>query len=148
MSTVQVGCKIRQGLIMELIEPGVNDDGKLGIMPAAVDPDKPRVFLKGCNSQRVAQINPAAETYVLTDVDEAFAREWFKRNSKMPFVRNGQVFIQEGPKSAPAIAKERAGIETGFEALNPIKDQRLIKEAPKAAPDFESMPKVKQIVGA
>jgi len=147
MATVLVGCKVRQGLIMELIVPGLDDSGKPGLMPAPIDPDAPRVFLKGCNSQRVAQINPAEETAVFTEVDEAFATEWFKRNAKLPFVRNGQVFMQANAKDAKAQARDHKSVETGFEALNPAGDARLKKEAPKAAPDFESMPSVRKQIG-
>jgi hypothetical protein len=148
MATVLVGNKIRQGLIMELIEPGLNDDGKPGIMPAAMDSDHQRVFLKGCSSQRVAQINPAEESAVFTEVDEAFAIEWFKRNAKLAFVKNGQVFMQSNAKDAKAQARDHKSVETGFEALNPAGDARLKKEAPKATPDFDSMPSVKRQIGA
>lgn len=139
MSTVTIGCKIPQGFWMELIEPGMADDGKPGLMPAAVDPDKPRVLIKGPNSTRIARTNPLTNAFVLNEVDEGLATEWFKRNAKNPMVRNGQVFIQAKAGHAAGVAKERRDVATGFEPLNPISDPRLKKEAPKAAADLESM---------
>lgn len=149
MATVQVGCKIRQGFLMELIEPGLDDKGKPGLHPAPIDPEKPRVFIKGCNSQRVAPINHKAETFVITEVEESLAREWFKRNAKLPFVKNGQVFIADKTGDAKGMAKDRSDVETGFEALNPLGDARLKKEAPKAAADLEHMSAdIKRQIGA
>ena len=139
MATLTVGCKIPQGFWMELVEPGLQDDGKPGIMPAPIDQDKPRALIKGPNSQRIARTNPLTNAFVLTEVDEALATAWFKRNAKTPMVRNGQVFLHAKPGHAAGEAKDRAGIETGFEPLNPLGDPRLKKVAAKAAPDLESM---------
>jgi len=121
MATVQVGCKLPAGLIMELIE--VNKDSPTQPMPR--DPDKPLVFLKGPSSARVHTPNPLQHAFVLTEVEESFAREWFRRNKDAAFIKNGMVFLQEKAQDGKAVAKERRDITTGFESINPKSDPRL-----------------------
>lgn len=118
MPTVIVGCKLPNGLIMELIKPGPLN------MPT---PPSKRVTLAGANSLRTSKAeNPLVSRYAMTPVDEEFAREWFKQNAQMDFVKAGAVFIAKDAKEAQAEAKEKVDeVKTGLEPLNPDKDARL-----------------------
>ena len=110
MATVTVGCKLAQGFIMELVEPGHLTQ------PA---PRGPIVKIAGANTLRIPGTNPLVGQFALTQVDKALADEWFKRNKDLKFVRDGLVFIDESASHAASVAKERAGEKTGLEPLNP-----------------------------
>jgi hypothetical protein len=117
MSIVHVACKLPNGLIMELIEPG-----KLNL-PA---PMGKRVMLKGSNSTHTVKgENPQISRFAVTDVEESFARKWFEANKDAAFIRNGSVFIEEKEKVANAVAKERSEVSTGLEPLHAEKDPRI-----------------------
>lgn len=90
MATVFVGCKLPNGLIMELIKLPEN---KNSIIPAGRAEDAPVITLNGANSQRIARTNPADAPYGVTEVEESFAKEWFKRNQNLRFIKNKQVFV-------------------------------------------------------
>lgn len=115
MATVFVGCKLPNGLTMELIKLPEN---KNSVIPAGrTDGDKV-VVLNGANSQRIARTNPADAPYGVTEVDEAFAAEWFKRNKGLTFIKNKQVFVAA---TRAELDSEAANMEvlvtTGLEPL-------------------------------
>jgi hypothetical protein len=117
MATCHVGCKLQNGLIMELITPG---------LMSQPTPAGKRVVIKGANSMlERPRDTPLIGKFAFTEVDEAFAVEWFERNKDMDFVKNGMVFMQKNVASANAEAKEKANILTGLEPLNPDKEARL-----------------------
>jgi hypothetical protein len=115
MAKVFVGCKLPNGLIMELIRLPEN---KNSIIPAGRLDEDTVVTLKGANSQRIARTNPADAPYGVTEVDEAFATEWFKRNKGMAFIKNKQVFMA---KTREELDSEASNMEllvtTGLEPL-------------------------------
>lgn len=115
MATVFVGCKLPNGLIMELIKLPEN---KNSIIPAGRADDAIVVNLNGANSQRIARTNPADAPYGVTEVEESFATEWFKRNKDLKFVKNKQVF---SAKTRAELVSEAANMEllvtTGLEPL-------------------------------
>jgi hypothetical protein len=132
-TTVLVGCKLPNGLVMELLEPGMilDKDGKPaeGRRPA---PAGERVILKGANSLRTDRRAAQGEhPYGITTVSKAFWEAWFARNKDFDFVRRGFVFVVERAGAdnaladARAISKERRGLRTGLEALALEKDPRM-----------------------
>lgn len=94
---VVVGCKLPNGLILELGRPG---EGAYT-----------RVRLNGANS---AQIIGGAG---LTDVSEEFMTAWLKKNAELSFVRQRLVFVGNDVTEASAVAIDRAQQKTGFERL-------------------------------
>jgi hypothetical protein len=116
-NTVRIGCKLPNGLILEILEAGP------GMFPA---PMGKRVFLKGSNSTLTAKgENPLIARFAFTDVDADFWEAWMKKNKDMPFVKNGSVFMEESAKDAKAAAKERKDVPTGLEPLEPKGDKRI-----------------------
>lgn len=114
MAKVYVGCKLPNGLIMELITP---HEMKQSILPG---PTGQRVTLNGANSARIALTNPQDAAYGLTLVDEAFAKAWFKANENAKFVTSGAVFQVGDEKSFTGIAKDQLeAVRTGLEPKNP-----------------------------
>lgn len=125
MANVHVGCKLPNGLIMELIPLPPTDIKEQRLYPA---PAGKRVVLKGSNSlRRNVRASQPAHLFAVTAVDETFAREWFKRNADMEFVKQGLVFIANTEGAATGMAKERAEQKTGLEPLAQKDDPRLPK---------------------
>jgi hypothetical protein len=114
---------------MELVEPGQDDAGKVGIMPR---PPSKRVVLNGANSvQRATQRKgplgeyPALAEYPfgLTTVDEDFWKKWLERHKDFDFIKNGSIFVAKDDKAAKAMAEERVhDVKTGLEPLKPSVD--------------------------
>jgi len=119
---------------MELIEKSEHK-----LLPAPRSEDI--VNIKGANTLRVQGTNPMALPFASTPVDEVLAREWFKRNKGLAFVKNGSAYILEDAKGANAgMAKERAGLKTGMEPLDPE------KLPPGVTADKEHMAQLKRAV--
>jgi hypothetical protein len=127
MPTVLIGCKLPAGLILEIVEPGKDDSGKVGVMPAPIGQ---RVTLKGGNSvprlRNALNEAPMLPRYPfgLTTVDKDFWDRWYARNKEMPFVKNGLVFVAKDRDSAIDMAKDRREVKTGLEPLSPKVDPR------------------------
>jgi hypothetical protein len=126
MAEVVIGCKLPNGMILELMPLPPKELKEQQLHPG---PPGKRVTLKGANSLRThkRQPSPAAYDYAVTSVDKAFWDAWLERNREMDFIRNGLVFEAPNLNAANAIAKERAKTPTGMEALNPEKDPRMPK---------------------
>jgi hypothetical protein len=101
---VVVGCKLPNGLILEIGKPGEDKYA--------------RIQLRGANSSRV--IGGCG----LTDVPRDFITAWLKKNNKLSFVQQRLIFVGNDAAEASAVAVDRATQRTGFEPLNP-------KDAPK-----------------
>lgn len=115
MAKIYVGCKLPNGLVMELITP---HEFKQSTVPMPRD-DEHTIKLNGANSQRIARTNPAEPAYGITEVDEAFAKEWFERNAKLAFVKSGAVFMVGSKSAFNGEVKDRMGdVHTGLEPLN------------------------------
>lgn len=99
--TVSVGCKLPNGLHLDLGQPG--------------DPQN-RISLRGSNSATV--IGGFGITH---GVDEQFFAEWMKRNKSLDMVKNGLIFEHTNPESVRQYANENAEVQTGLEPLNPAK---------------------------
>ena len=98
-TTVTVGCKLPNGLILRLTDAA----------------DESRVTLAGANSSRVIG------GYGMTEIDADFWAEWSKRHVEFEAFKNGVIF---GVPKASDAAKEAASnedVKTGLEPLDPSK---------------------------
>jgi hypothetical protein len=84
------------------------------------------VRLNGSNSlltgKRIAGVSGG---FGITEVDEEFWNAWYERNKDMDFIKSGAVFMHKSASGAAAISKERAGVVTGLEPINPDGDARM-----------------------
>jgi hypothetical protein len=119
---VTIGCKLPNGLIMELVE---QPQQKNSINPAPVGK---RVKLNGANTLRLANKNPDIGGFGETTVDEEFWNEWYKRNKDADFIKNGFIFMVKSEAAFKTEAKDRINERTMLEPLNPdkaAKDPRM-----------------------
>lgn len=94
MATVNVGCKLANGIILEM-------------------GDK-KVTLAGANSSLIIGGHGITE-----NVDQAFFEAWIMQNKDLQFVKAGHLFAHEKASNTAAQAKDRANEKTGLEPLNP-----------------------------
>lgn len=117
---VTVGCKLPNGMFIDMKD-------KSG--------DARRVKLNGANDSRIVG------GYGLTEgVPADLITEWLKKNAKHPAVMNKHIFVHSETASAVAIAKEHREIQTGIEAIDPVKRGMLNgadgRPDPKALGDY------------
>ncbi len=93
MATVIIGCKIPNGLIMEV------NGTKVQIL----------------GSHKAGVIGG----YGRTSVDGDFAETWFKLHAGHPAVVKGIIFKADTPKAAEDVAKQTATVRSGLEGLDP-----------------------------
>lgn len=93
MTTVTVGCKLPNGLIIEVTDK--------------------KVTLNGANSSELIG------GHGLTEVDKDLWEAWYAVNKELTFVKNGFVFANGKEVDAKAQAKDRSKNKTGFEGLDP-----------------------------
>lgn len=130
MAKVLVGCKLPNGLVMEIVKP----QPQVGALHPA--PRGKFIKLNGAaavNGGRIARINQAPE-YGTTLVDAEFAAAWFKANADLPVVQNGAVFIAENEKDFASKARDGLTEVSGFEPIDPTGDERT-PEGVTADPD-------------
>lgn len=106
MALVTVGCKLPNGIVMELGEK--------------------RQVLKGANSSNIVGGHGITE-----GVDKEFFDAWAAKNKDLSFIKGGFVFAHEKPANAAAEAKDRAKEKTGLEPLDPKAKPEGITEVPK-----------------
>lgn len=94
MATVTVGCKLSNGLIIEVGEA--------------------RAVLRGTNSSTIIGGHGITE-----NVDKALFDAWIELHKDKEFVKKGFVFAHEKAANTAAEAKERADESTGMEPLDP-----------------------------
>jgi len=113
--TISVGCKLPNGLWLDLTIPG--------------QPQR-RFRLKGTNSARVI-----GGFGITENVPEDFFNEWMRLNKGLPFVTNGLVFAHKQLASVKTEAKARASMVNGLEGINKDKPGSGIKPLNKDDPD-------------
>jgi hypothetical protein len=121
-STVTVGCKIPNGIKLQLRHPS-HDNGR-GEMVAG--PVKAEFTLKG--PSRPLNIMPdsfAAELasggFGLTEIPEDFWLEWVSGNLTLDMVAKGFIFAEDDHASAVDHAKDNKDVRTGMEPADPNK---------------------------
>ena len=113
--TVSIGCKLPNGLIIRF-EKFDNESKSYQTIND--------IELQGANSSKIIG------GYGLTDgVDADLFAEWLRMHKDDEIVRLGIVFQQTTPQRAADAAKERAGVKTGFEPIDPDKPGRQIEPA-------------------
>ena len=100
MSTVTVGCKLPNGLIIEL--------------------DEQRVVLNGANSSNLIG------GFGLTEVNKPLFDAWLEKHKDYEPVKQGLIFAQEKPANAQAEARDKAELKNGFEGIDPKKPAKGI----------------------
>lgn len=110
---VTVGCKLPNGLTLELNKYGQKD--------------YQRITLRGAQSSRIVG------GFGLTEVSADFMNAWLKKNAALSYVEQGLIFVHSTATNAEAHARDMAAQPTGFERLSP-------KDAPKGLEvDLEHM---------
>src|SRR5438093_12261515 len=102
MATVTVGCKLPNGLILELSDNSGSTK---------------KVHIKGANASELVGGHG-----ITHDVDKEFMDAWMAKNKDLSFVKNGFLFVHGKADSAVAEAKEKAKEKTGAEPLPRMKD--------------------------
>lgn len=99
MATVTVGCKLANGIILEL-------NGK-------------KVHIKGANASSVIGGHGITE-----NVDKDFMDAWLAKpeHKELSFVKNGFLFVHAKADSVAAEAKEKAAEKTGQEPLPQLEE--------------------------
>lgn len=121
MAKVYVGCKLPNGIWMEIVKPHAFKESRV---PG--EPDPRRIQLNGANSVRIERTNPQDLGFGVTHVDEELAKEWFAANADSAFVKEGFVFMVATEAAARSEIKDRALEKTGLEPLRTDgKDTRL-----------------------
>lgn len=100
MTTVIVGCKLPNGLVIDI--PGL----------------KTPITLKGANDSEVIG------GHGLTEVPEEVWGAWTKLYADFVPLKRGLVFAQKSERAAATEAKERKGNKTGLEGLDATKPGR------------------------
>lgn len=139
--TVTVGCKLPGGLILRLFEfreqpePILGGGTKMVQMSTEVGE---RVIIHGCAAPHGQ--SPAApltnQGYALTfNVPAEFFENWLEQNRDMDMVRNGLIFAASSTNASDVNAKsrERDGIRSGMEPLEPDTDPRMPKRVATAS---------------
>lgn len=93
-STVTIGCKLPNGLILSL--------------------GSAQYELAGTRASAVVG------GYGLTPVPAEFWAAWSRRYTEFPLLQNGLIFAQATVEKAAGQAREQATLRTGAEPLNPV----------------------------
>ena len=115
MSTVTVGCRIPNGLHLD-----INHDGQ-----------KARVTLNGPRKELAGGVLRLVETCGFTNVDSALWEAWLAAHKDDAMVKGGHVFAESNITNAKANAKSKEKEKTGHERLNPDNPVPGVKKADK-----------------
>ena len=125
--TVTVACRLPHGLYLDVVDPSVFDgiDPKVGVIARPVV-EGSRIKINGCARPVGVPLPEDAPQVVggfaLTPgVPAAFWETWLSQNKDAPFVKQKLIFAHEKAGSAVAEAKEKRGLRSGFEGVNPDK---------------------------
>lgn len=135
MAQVLICSKLAHSFWLEIVKPNPNKDAN---WPMPVDPNAPRVEIKGSNSLRLTETEPSQSgfRFAQTPVDESLWREWLKINKDLKFVRDGFVFEAASLQEAKGKAKERVDERTGLEPLQADGSDPRLKSV-NTTPKFE-----------
>lgn len=143
-STVVVGCKIPQGLLLQLCKPYVERELKMGGGSQDVTVYRrfgPRVRINGNVVNRAAPREFRDHVALTRNVDAKFMRAWMEQNKEHPSVVNGLIFIAAAESDVRAQGYDLRNEKTGLEPINPDSDD-------KGRPLDKRLPSPKRITGA
>jgi hypothetical protein len=117
MSTVTIGCKLPNGLVIE--------SGYTFASGACIKlPNYKRVMLNGANSTKPASVLVAPKEFtpgITENVDEAFFDKWVADHAESNIVKNGLIFKMKNRNEATARAKDESAKTIGFEPIDTSK---------------------------
>ncbi len=122
-STVVIGCKVPNGIIMrefKMVERTIKIHGMVSTEELAQETGK-RFTVRG-PALAFGQIPniPIAGGFALTPgVPADLARTWFKQNADSDIVQNQLIFMESTVERAQARAVELSSIKSGLESLDP-----------------------------
>jgi hypothetical protein len=119
-NTVMVGCKLPNGLNLEIFEEGKTDDDKK-IFRRTGD----RVLVRGSNSSNVVG------GFGLTRVDADFWEKWRAQHASFPALKAGLIFAEERQDRAADHALDAKEAKTGLEPIDPNKPPKGIEAVPE-----------------
>lgn len=125
MAKLFIGCKLPNGITLELITPQVDSEtGKaLSVLHPAPRNEEARAVLNGANSINTKILHAAKlPVYGKTLVDEELWNRWYKANAKHPAVLNGSIFAAKNEQEFDAKASAGIKVLGGFEPLDPGSD--------------------------
>jgi hypothetical protein len=137
-ATVTVGCKIPNGIVLQLCRPTkwIEETPSGSRDRVRYDKFGPRVFVQGPAYPTGTvpdgygdRPQMAGGFALTTGIPKDFWDAWLEQNAESTFVVNGQVFAQPTLDRAQGTGKENAAVKSGFEPLSrdmdPKKDARL-----------------------
>lgn len=101
MSTVSISCKTPNGIIMQVGETSY---------PIAGWNTKESIIVAVGHIEKVG---------ITEDIPTEFWKKWLEQHKDHPIVVNGLIFASESTNKAKAESKERKGVKSGSEALDP-----------------------------
>jgi len=122
-ATVTVACKVLNGMrcrihkLSKVTEVGM---GSTRTVQQWLETDKEFVLAGPAHAQNEGPRHQVVGGFAITyGVPKDLWDEWRQQNSDLPAVKNGLIFAYEAPDKAMDAAKERKGIKTGLERVNP-----------------------------
>jgi hypothetical protein len=118
MAKITVGCKLPHGLHLDVKD----NAGKTH-----------RITLKGAHHANPAELqipNGRGATFgITTGVDKDLFDRWMAEHKDFPAVKNGSIFAAESPERVKAEGGEKSKEVTGFEGLDPSKNNGGVETA-------------------
>jgi hypothetical protein len=122
-ATVTVACKILSGFrcrIHEKKQFSIVGMGTTQTVEQYVEGEREFVLNGPAHAQNEGPRCVVSSGFALTHgVPKDFWDEWRRINTDLPAVRNGWIYAYETPDKVIDAAKERVGMKTGLERINP-----------------------------
>ena len=126
--TVSVGCKLPNGLVLQLCKSRTENEQVMGGGTREVTVWRkwgPRYVVRGNGHP---SNNPLKNSVGITHgIPASFMREWLEQNKDTDLVRNHQVFIETNDVNLHAKAREHKDEPTGLEPIRQTGDPRMPK---------------------
>lgn len=132
--TVTVACKLPHGLILRIFDMAETQEPVMGggSRTVKVARERPeRAVLNGwSHPQNRAPAHPIISGFALTHgIDKDLWDAWKAQNIENDIVKNHLVFAHEKDANVAAEAKEKRGVRSGLERLDPAKLPRGIQKS-------------------
>lgn len=123
VATVTVACKVLSGMTCRIHEKKKVTEVGLGVTRTVeqwVETDKVFTVAGPAHAQNEGPRHQVVAGFALTyGVPKDLWDEWRRQNNDLPAVKHGLILAYEDPAKAMDAAKERKGIKTGLERVNP-----------------------------
>lgn len=126
-ATVTVACKVQNGVVLQLCQKAAYTEDTPAGPRERVRYDKvgKRITVRGPSYPMVAPPGfhgrpQVVGGYALTPgIDADFFEEWMRQNKLNPIVANHMIFAHGSRSDAVSEAREKAGLRSGFEPIDP-----------------------------